>query len=53
METIEEAAEKYSINGEYKFMSSYEQMAKIAFKAGAKWQLEKQWYDITQEKTSR
>ena len=35
---LEKAAKEYSINGEYQFMSTFQQMAEMAFIAGANWQ---------------
>lgn len=35
---LERAAKEYSMNGEYKFISTFEQMAEKAFIAGADWQ---------------
>jgi hypothetical protein len=35
---LEKAAEEYSINGDYQFMSTFQQMAEKAFIAGANWQ---------------
>lgn len=35
---LERAAKEYSMNGEYQFMSTFQQMAQKAFIAGAKWQ---------------
>lgn len=35
---LEKAAEEYAMNGEYQFMSTFQQMAKKAFIAGANWQ---------------
>jgi hypothetical protein len=35
---LEKVAEEYSINGDYQFMSTFQQMAEMAFIAGANWQ---------------
>ncbi len=35
---LERAAKEYSMNGEYQFMSTFQQMAQKAFIAGATWQ---------------
>jgi hypothetical protein len=35
---LEKVAEEYSINGDYQFMSTFQQMAQKAFIAGANWQ---------------
>jgi hypothetical protein len=35
---LEKAAKEYSRNGEYQFMSTFQQMAEMAFIAGANWQ---------------
>lgn len=35
---LERAAKEYSMNGEYQFMSTFQQMAQKAFIAGANWQ---------------
>jgi hypothetical protein len=37
-EELEKAAKEYSRNGEYQFMSTFQQMAEMAFIAGANWQ---------------
>ena len=35
---LERAAKEYSMNGEYQFMSTFQQMAQKAFIAGAKYE---------------
>jgi hypothetical protein len=37
-EELEKAAKEYSRNGNYQFMSTFQQMAEMAFIAGATWQ---------------
>jgi hypothetical protein len=37
-EELGKAAKEYSQNGDYQFMSTFQQMAKKAFIAGANWQ---------------
>jgi hypothetical protein len=37
-EELEKAAKEYSLNGNYQFMSTFQQMAEMAFIAGANWQ---------------